>query len=64
MNRNGSGGACLAYWLSLAFTWWFDPHSYPHYVIVSANGIVEVIEHRKMEPVFYVTDDPSIISAF
>ena len=35
-----------------------DP--YPLYEIVSADGITEVLEHRRMEPIFYVTDDQAI----
>lgn len=34
--------------------------SYPAYVLIEADGITEVIEHKRMEPVFYVNDDPSI----
>ena len=34
--------------------------SYPSYEVVLANGIAEVIEHRKAGPVFYITDDPAI----
>jgi hypothetical protein len=37
----------------------FDP-GYPSYEVVAANGITEVIEHRKMEPIFYVADDPAV----
>lgn len=33
---------------------------YPSYEPITVNGITEIIEHRKMEPVFYVTDDPSV----
>lgn len=36
------------------------PKGYPAYVVVTVNGITDVIEHRKMEPIFYVTDDPKI----
>src|SRR6266446_4360301 len=35
------------------------PPGYPLYEVVTANGITEIIEHRAMEPVFYITDDPS-----
>lgn len=34
--------------------------SHPAYEAVVANGITEVIEHKRMEPVFYITDDPAI----
>jgi hypothetical protein len=33
---------------------------YPSYEIVTVDGITEIIEHRKMEPIFYVTDDPAV----
>lgn len=37
--------------------------TYPHYAYVVANGVIEVLEHRRMEPVFYLSDDPSLIDA-
>jgi hypothetical protein len=37
-----------------------SPPGYPTYEIVTANGITEIIEHRKMEPIFYITDDPAV----
>ena len=37
-----------------------SPSDYPVYEAVVANGITEVIEHKRMEPVFYITDDPAI----
>ena len=36
------------------------PPGYPAYIPVTINGITEIIEHRKMEPIFYVTDDPTV----
>jgi len=36
------------------------PSGYPSYEVITVNGITDVIEHRKMEPIFYVTDDPSV----
>ena len=36
--------------------------SYPGYVVASVNGIDEVIEHKAMEPIFYVSDDAKLIS--
>lgn len=35
------------------------PSGYPSYEIVTVNGITEVIEHRRMEPFFYITDNPA-----
>lgn len=38
-----------------------DPKAaYPAYEVETANGITEVTEFKRMEPVFYVTDDPSV----
>jgi len=36
------------------------PRGYPSYEIITVNGVIDVIEHRKMEPKFYVTDDPLV----
>jgi hypothetical protein len=33
---------------------------YPEYELLTANGITEVIEHRRMEPIFYVNGDPEV----
>ncbi len=38
----------------------FDPHSYPHYVYIRANGVVEVIEHIR-GPTFRATDNPALL---
>ena len=35
--------------------------SNPGYVIASVNGIKEVIEHKAMGPIFYISDDPKLI---
>jgi hypothetical protein len=36
------------------------PPGYPAYQEVTVNDTAELIEHRKMEPVFYITDDPAV----
>ena len=36
------------------------PEGYPRYKVVTINGITDIIELRKMEPVFYMTDDPGV----
>ena len=36
------------------------PPSYPAYEVITVNGITDIIEHRKMEPIFYVADDPVV----
>ena len=33
---------------------------YPAYEVDMANGITEVTEFKRMEPVFYITDDPVV----
>lgn len=33
---------------------------YPAYEIITVKGITEIIEHRKMEPIFYITDDAAV----
>jgi hypothetical protein len=38
----------------------FDPDSYPHYVYIRANGIIEVVEHAR-GPLFKVVDDPILV---
>ncbi len=38
------------------------PIPYPSYEIITVNGITEIIEHRRMEPIFYITDDPAVLS--
>jgi hypothetical protein len=36
------------------------PPGYPSYSVITVNGITEIIEHRKPEPIFYITDDPAV----
>jgi hypothetical protein len=36
------------------------PLGYPAYGVITVNGITDIIEHRKMEPIFYITDDPAV----
>lgn len=38
-----------------------SPKHYPMYQVVTVGGKAEAIEHRKMEPIFYVTDDQRIL---
>lgn len=40
------------------------PKHYPSYEVITVNGLTDIIEHRKMEPIFYVTDDPAIWKEF
>jgi hypothetical protein len=34
--------------------------SQPQYWTASTSGVTEVIEFKRMEPLFYVSDDPAI----
>lgn len=36
------------------------PEGYPSYEITTVGEITEFIEHRRVEPIFYVTDDPAV----
>ena len=36
------------------------PPGYPAYEEITVKGTTEMIEHRKMEPVFYISDDPAV----
>ena len=33
---------------------------YPTYEVITINGMSDVVEHRAMEPIFYMTDDPAV----
>lgn len=33
---------------------------YPVYLALTINGVTDIIEFRKMEPTFYMTDDPQV----
>jgi hypothetical protein len=33
---------------------------YPAYAAITVNGVTDIIEHRRMESIFYVTDDPAV----
>ena len=37
----------------------FEP-GYSTYEIITANGITEIIEHKRPEPIFYITDNPAV----
>jgi hypothetical protein len=36
------------------------PPGYPGYEVITVKGMTEIVEHRKMEPIFYITDDPAV----
>jgi hypothetical protein len=33
---------------------------YPSYEAITVNGVADIVEHRRMEPLFYMTDDPNV----
>jgi hypothetical protein len=33
---------------------------YPSYEVITIDGLADVVEHRAMEPTFYMTDDPAV----
>lgn len=37
-----------------------QPLPRPSYEVITFDGVVDIVEHRKMEPVFYMTDDPAV----
>jgi hypothetical protein len=37
----------------------FTP-GYPSYEAITVDGVTEIIEHRKMEPIFYIADDTAV----
>jgi hypothetical protein len=37
-----------------------SPPGYPTYEVITVNGIIDVAEHRRMEAIFYLTDDPAV----
>ena len=37
---------------------------YPSYEPITVSGVTEIIEHRKMQPIFYVTDDDAVWKQF
>jgi hypothetical protein len=34
--------------------------SYPMYEVLTVNGVSKVIEHRRLEPIFDISDDPNV----
>jgi hypothetical protein len=36
------------------------PPGYPSYEVITVDGKTEGGEHRKQEPIFYITDDPAV----
>jgi hypothetical protein len=40
------------------------PAPYPMFEVVTSGGVTEIIEHRRYDSLFYVTDDPVIHQHF
>jgi hypothetical protein len=38
--------------------------NYPSYEVITANGVADIVEHRRMEPIFYLTDDSDVWKEF
>ena len=34
--------------------------NYPRYAVIIVNDMLDIVEHRELEPVFYMTDDPAV----
>jgi len=39
-----------------------NPEGYPSFELVTANGVTEIVEHRRREPIFYINSDPSVLA--
>jgi hypothetical protein len=37
--------------------------NYPLYEVILYKGNAQIVEHKKMEPIFYISDNPSITKA-
>lgn len=46
------------YWAWAQKDW--PARSHPGYVVLSVGSVSEIIEHRKMEPIFYVSDESAV----
>jgi len=49
------------YWKWAKQDW--PKRSHPHFVVFKVNGLTEIIEHRRMEPLFYISDEAAVQSA-
>ena len=36
----------------------------PGYEVITVGGVTELIEHRRIEPIFYISDDPKLRAEF
>lgn len=48
----------LEYWKWAHEDW--PARAHPGYVKITINGLTEIIEHKKMEPIFYVSDEAAV----
>ena len=37
------------------------PKGYPSYEVITVDGITDIVEHRKREPIFYMSDNPQVM---
>lgn len=36
------------------------PKGYPRYKVITINGLTDIVELRRMEPIFYMSDNPAV----
>jgi hypothetical protein len=58
--RNGNGEKLAEVNGMVKCQYPYSATSYPVYDAVVVNGTTEILEFRRMEPIFYVNDDPAI----
>jgi hypothetical protein len=46
------------YWAWAQEDW--PNRSHPGFVVINVNGVSEIIEHKKMEPLFYVSNEATV----
>lgn len=46
------------YWAWAQQDW--PKRSHPGFVVINVNGVSEIIEHKKMEPLFYVSNEVAV----
>jgi hypothetical protein len=47
-----------AYWEWAQLDW--PKRSHPGFVVINVKGVTEIIEHKKMEPLFYISDEAAV----
>jgi hypothetical protein len=36
------------------------PEGYPKYEVITVNGVTDIVEHRQMEPYFFMADESAV----